>query len=150
MDIEGTTKYAQNTLIRATNAWQRLTGVTKKTSGEKYAEMIQQQMKTTDNPLEVMELIQADTRQMMQSLRQLSAERPMFLKPMAMLYEMTDGDARSVSYLNNYLRQSTGVIRKAFIDGQPEIPSVVMQGFWSTAFNSALSGLKTILQSWCR
>jgi hypothetical protein len=147
MDIEGTTKYAQNEFIRGANAWERLTGSRKLTPSEKYAKGIQDQMQTKDNPLEALELIQADTRNMMQSLRQLATERPGFMKPMALVYEMTDGDIRSIAGLNNYLRNSTGVLKKAFIDGQPEIPSVVMQGFWSTAFNSALSGAKTPLKA---
>tara|TARA_Y100000996_G_scaffold385922_1_gene343611 strand:- start:28 stop:2823 length:2796 start_codon:yes stop_codon:yes gene_type:complete len=144
MDIEGTTKYAQNELIRASNLFDRITGSSKLTADQKYAKGIQQQMSTQGNPLEALELIQADTRSMMQSLRQVASERPMFLKPLAQVYELTDGNIRSIAGLNDYLRNSAGVIKKAFIDGNPEIPSVVMQGFWSTAFNSALSGAKTI------
>ena len=147
MDIEGTTRYAQNEFIRGANAWERLTGSRKLTASEKYAKGIQEQMKTDANPLEALELIQADTRNMMQSLRQLATERPGFMKPMALVYEMTDGDIRSIAGLNNYLRNSAGVLKKAFIDGQPEIPSVVMQGFWSTAFNSALAGFKTPIKA---
>jgi hypothetical protein len=60
---------------------------------------------------------------------------------------MTDGDARSMAYLNNYLRQRSGMLSKAVVDGQPEIPSVIMQGFWSTGFNSALLGAATPLKA---
>ena len=144
MDIEGTTKYASNEFIRGANAWERLTGTRKLTSAEKYAKGIQDQMKNLENPLEALELIQADTRNMMQSLRQIASERPKFLQPLALGYELEDGNIRSISALNNYLRNMTGVMKKAFIDGQPEIPSVMMNGFWSTAFNSALNGLKTV------
>ena len=101
MDIEGTTKYAQNEFIRGANAWERLTGSRKLTSSEKYAKGIQEQMKNLEDPLEALELIQADTRNMMQSLRQVASERPMFLKPLALVYELTDGDIRSIAGLNN-------------------------------------------------
>ena len=77
----------------------------------------------------------------------MTVERPNFLKPMATIYELTDGDARSVAVANNYIRNRFGIVKKAFIDGQPEIPSVVMQGFWSTMFNSALMGVKTPLKA---
>ena len=134
MDIEGTTKYASNEFVRGANAWERLTGSRNLTSAEKYTKGIQDQMKNLDNPLEALELIQADTRNMMQSLRQIATERPKFLQPLALGYELEDGNIRSISALNNYVRNMTGVMKKAFIDGQPEIPSVMMQGFWSTAF----------------
>ena len=49
MDIEGTTKYAQNSIIRGVNAWQRLTGKAGRTADEKYAKAIQDQMKTDSN-----------------------------------------------------------------------------------------------------
>lgn len=148
MDLRGTTNYAKNKLVQTDRLVNKITGLSGKTADQKYARKILDQMTGEyDASLEALELIQADTRQMMQSLRQLSAERPNFLKPLALAYELTDGNVRSVSELNNYLRNSTGVIKKAFVDGNPEIPSVIMQGFWSTMFNSALSGVKTPLKA---
>lgn len=148
MDLRGTTNYAKNKLVQTDRLVNKITGLSGKTADQKYARKILDQMTGEyDASLEALELIQSDTRQMMQSLRQLSAERPNFLKPLALAYELTDGNVRSVSELNNYLRNSTGVIKKAFVDGNPEIPSVIMQGFWSTMFNSALSGVKTPLKA---
>ena len=148
MDLRGTTTYAKNKLVQVDNLVNKITGLSGKTADQKYARKILDQMTGEyDASLEALELIQADTRSMMQSLRQLSVERPLFLKPLAIAYELTDGNVRSVSELNNYLRHSTGVIRKAFVDGNPEIPSVIMQGFHSTMFNSALSGAKTPIKA---
>ena len=148
MDLRGTTTYAKNKLVQVDNLVNKITGLSGKTADQKYARKILDQMTGEyDASLEALELIQADTRGMMQSLRQLSVERPLFLKPLAIAYELTDGNVRSVSELNNYLRHSTGVIRKAFVDGNPEIPSVIMQGFHSTMFNSALSGAKTPIKA---
>ena len=148
MDLRGTTTYAKNKLVQVDNLVNKITGLSGKTADQKYARKILDQMTGEyDASLEALELIQADTRGMMQSLRQLSVERPLFLKPLAIAYELTDGNVRSVSELNNHLRHSTGVIRKAFVDGNPEIPSVIMQGFHSTLFNSALSGAKTPIKA---
>ena len=148
MDLRGTTTYAKNKLVQVDNLVNKITGLSGKTADQKYARKILDQMTGEyDASLEALELIQADTRGMMQSLRQLSVERPLFLKPLAIAYEITDGNVRSVSELNNHLRHSTGVIRKAFVDGNPEIPSVIMQGFHSTLFNSALSGAKTPIKA---
>jgi hypothetical protein len=148
MDLRGTTTYAKNKLVQVDDLVNKITGLSGKTADQKYARKILDQMTGEyDASLEALELIQSDTRGMMQSLRQLSVERPLFLKPLATAYELTDGNVRSVSELNNYLRHSTGVIRKAFVDGNPEIPSVIMQGFHSTMFNSALSGAKTPIKA---
>ena len=147
-DIRGISAVSKDTLERSRSIWDRFTGNSALKGDKKYAKEIADQMTgTTDSVLESLELIQADTHQFMQSLRQLSAERPNFLKPLASIYEMTDGDARSVANANNYLRNKFGVLKKAFVDGQPEIPSAIMNGFWSQMFNSALSGIKTPIKA---
>lgn len=146
--LRGMTNYSKYRLVRDRSTWSRLTGVSQMNAGEKYSRGIADQMTGKyDNTLEAIELIQADSKQFVTSLREIAQKRPNFLKPMAQVYELTDGEARSVHFLNNYLRNKTGVLRKAFVDGQPEIPSIVMQGFWSTSFNSALSGVKTPLKA---
>ena len=62
-------------------------------------------------------------------------------------YEATDGKVGTIDALNNYFRQSTGVIKKAVVDGQPDIPSVVMAGFWSNVYNSTLSAFATPIKA---
>jgi len=146
--LRGMTAYGKNKLVRDRSTWSRLTGVSQMTPDEKYSRQIADKLTGKEVEVsEVIDLIQADSKQFVTSLRNLSKERPNFLAPMAQLYELTDGDGRSVSYLNNYLRNSTGTLTKAVIDGQPEIPSTIMQGFWATLFNSALSGVKTPLKA---
>jgi len=148
MDLRGTTMYAKNKLVQTDKLVNKITGLSGNTADQKYARKILDQMTGEyDESLEALELIQSDTHKMMETLRNLAEERPLFLKPLALAYELTDGNVRSVSELNNYLRHSTGVIKKAFVDGNPEIPSVIMQGFWSTMFNSALSGAKTPIKA---
>ena len=146
--LRGMTNYSKYRLVRDKSTWSRLTGVSQMNAGEKYSRGIADQMTGKYDPtLEAIELIQADSKQFVTSLREIAQKRPNFLKPMAQVYELTDGEARSVHFLNNYLRNKTGVLKKAFVDGQPEIPSIVMQGFWSTTFNSALNGIKTPLKA---
>ena len=145
-DIRGMSAIAKNGIERTKNIWTRFTGTGLK-GDAKYAQDLAARMQGgTLDTLEAIETVQRDTRQFMQSLRAMNQERPNFLRPMAMIYELTDGDARSVAVANNYIRNRFGAIKKAFYDNQPEIPSVMMQGFWSTMFNSALSGVKTPLK----
>ena len=146
--VRGITAYSRNALARKRSAWSRLTGTPLKQGDERYAQEIQAMMPGRElGIVEAIDLIQENSKSFTDSLRAIARDRPQFLKPMALAYELTDGDARSVAFLNNYLRNSTGTLTKAVVDGQPEIPSVIMQGFWSTAFNSALSGIKTPLKA---
>jgi len=81
------------------------------------------------------------------TLRSISKERPEFLKPFSLAYEFTDGNVDSMHKLNNYIDQSTGTIRKAFVDDHPEIPSVVVQGMWSNIYNSVLTSISTPMKA---
>ena len=91
--------------------------------------------------------LKAEAKQTVDVLREVSQKRPDMLGPLLLAYEATDGSVKSMDALNNYMRQSTGVLRKAFIDRQPEIPSVVMQGFWANVYNSTLSAFATPIKA---
>jgi hypothetical protein len=84
-----------------------------------------------------------DAKSMTTGLREISKERPEFLSPLNLAYELTDGDVNTIAKLNNYVNQSLPNIQKAFVDNQPEIPNLIVQGMWSNIFNSALSAIAT-------
>jgi hypothetical protein len=84
-----------------------------------------------------------EAKAMTTGLREISKERPEFLVPLNLAYELTDGDVNSIAKLNNYVNQSLPNIQKAFVDNQPEIPNLIVQGLWSNIFNSALSAIAT-------
>ena len=94
-----------------------------------------------------MEDIMKESKRMIDTLKTLSEERPGYLMPLMMAYEATDGSVHSVDALNNYVRNSLGTLSKAFYDGQPEIPSVVMKGFWANVYNSVLSAAATPIKA---
>ena len=91
--------------------------------------------------------IQADAKATADVLREIKETRPEMLDPLLLAYEATDGRVGTIDALNNYFRQSTGVIKKALVDGQPDIPSVIMQGFWSNVYNSTLSAFATPIKA---
>jgi len=91
--------------------------------------------------------LKAEAKQTVDVLREVSQKRPDMLGPLLLAYEATDGNVKTMDALNNYMRQSTGVLRKAFIDRQPEIPSVVMQGFWANVYNATLSAFATPIKA---
>jgi hypothetical protein len=81
------------------------------------------------------------------TLRDISKERPEFLMPLQMAWEMTDGNIDSMSKLNRFVENSLTDIQKAFIDGSPEVPNVLVQGMWSNIYNSVLTAVSTVLKA---
>ena len=81
------------------------------------------------------------------NLREIATEQPEMLKPLMLAYEMTDGNVDTITKMNRYLKESTGILRKAFIDLNPEIPSVVLKGFYSNVYNGTLSAFGTPIKA---
>jgi hypothetical protein len=81
------------------------------------------------------------------TLREIAEERPDFFKPLALAWEMSDGDINTMGKLNKYVQQSLPAIEKAFYDKAPEIPNVIVQGAYSNIYNSMLSALATPIKA---
>ena len=81
------------------------------------------------------------------NLREIATTQPEMLKPLMLAYEMTDGNVDTITKMNRYLKESTGILRKAFIDLNPEIPSVVLKGFFSNLYNGTLSAFGTPIKA---
>ena len=77
------------------------------------------------------------------TLRDMNTENPAFVAPLMRAYELTDGNVNSIHKLNKYMSNVLGVVNKAFIDMEPQIPSQVVQGLFSTFYNAKLSSLIT-------
>jgi len=88
-----------------------------------------------------------EAKQAVDTMREIKAERPDLLEPMMFAYEASGGNVKTVAGLNNYFQASTGTLSKAFYDKSPEIPSVVMRGFWGTVYNNALFAIGTPLRA---
>ena len=86
-------------------------------------------------------------KQVVDTIREISKERPEFLRPLSMAYEFTDGNVDTMSKLNNFVDQSLADMGKAFVDGQPEIPNVIVQGYWSNIYNSVLTSISTPMKA---
>jgi hypothetical protein len=89
----------------------------------------------------------AKAKEFVSTLQEIKDQNPEFLKPLIGAYELTDGKVDSIDRLNKWFQSSTGVINKAFIDGEPEVPSVVIQGAWATYYNSVLSATLTPMKA---
>ena len=96
---------------------------------------------------DVTKQLMAEAQSFRDSLKDIAEQQPEMLGPVLLAYENLDGNVKGMDALNNYFRQSTAVISKAFIDRQPEIPSLVLQGFWSTVYNNVLSAIGTPIRA---
>ena len=144
MAQKGMTSYSRGRALNMLNMFNRFNVKDAKKADPKYIQRIQEAVKSEgDAALEAMERIKKEAKQTVNTLREVKDQRPEMLAPLMMAYEFTDGKVDTISKLNNYTRSSLGVFSKAFLDGDPEIPSVVMKGFWANLYNSTLSAIST-------
>ena len=148
MAQKGMTSYSRGRALNMLNLWNRLTVKGTQAADAGYATKINNAIKGEENAtLQAIEKIKAESKQTINTLREIKAERPEMLAPLMMAYEFTDGKVDTISKLNNYVRNSLGTVSKAFFDGEPEIPSAVMRGFWSNVYNSTLSAIGTPIKA---
>ncbi|MAC32643.1 MAG: hypothetical protein CME38_03435 [Haliea sp.] len=76
-------------------------------------------------------------------LRTMAAEREDFLRPLQLAWEFTDGNVDTLDKLMKFVTSSMSDMRKAFIDDNPEIPNVLVRGFYSNIYNSVLTSVST-------
>ena len=150
MNIKGQTSYARGRALNMINLWNRMKKMDFSNHGGKKKVMenamafIKENSEETIANLKNITKESADT---IDTIRQINAERPEMLKPLMLAYEFTDGKVKNIAELNTYFRNSTGIMRKAFIDVNPEYESLFMQGVWSNIYNSTLSAIGTPLKA---
>ena len=148
MAQKGMTSYSRGRALNMLNLWNRMTKTGSEAFNMAEAKRLENLIKNEKNTtLAAIERIKQDSKATVDTLRGIKEEQPEMLAPLMLAYEMTDGDVRSITRLNNYVKQSLGVLNKAFFDGQPEIPSVVMRGFYSNIYNSVLSAFATPIKA---
>ena len=74
-------------------------------------------------------------------LHEMAKNNPIYLKPLAEAMEATGGEVDQIYKLHRYMENRIGLVKKAFYDAEPEIPSAVVQGLNSVRYNHVLSGL---------
>ena len=143
MTAKAQTSYVRGRALNMTNIWNRA----KNWSKDQYKQMFQLAEAETDAVPQALRAKAEEAKQTVETLRNVSRQRPELLGPLMLAYEHTDGNINSMHKLNEYVRNSTGVIRKNFFDANPEIPSAWIQGVWSNIYNSVLSSLVTPLKA---
>jgi hypothetical protein len=153
MAMRGRASYTRGYMLNMTNLWKRPSDLFANIVGQgknkkEYAKRVKQLLGQEKNKtLRSIEAIRLDAKNTADTLREIQKEKPEMLAPLLMAYEFTDGNVNSISKLNRFLKESTGTISKAIYDRNPEIPSVILQGFWSNVYNSTLSAFATPIKA---
>lgn len=148
MAQKGMTSYVRGRALNMLNLWNRVTTFGSKAYDRAQASRLEKLVKGEKNTtLATMERIKQETADTINNLREIKDANPEMLAPLMMAYELSDGHVKTISGLNNYVKQSTSIWSKAFYDGQPEIPSVINQAFYANVYNSTLSAVSTPLKA---
>ena len=134
---KGLANFEANSLMSHMNAWKQAVETGDKEVINAAADTI---LANTNSRLT--ELI-PQAKEWTETLKTVARENPEFLKPLLLANEFTDGDVDSLFKLHQWAGENLGVFKKAIVDLNPEVPSIINKAIWSNLFNSALSALGT-------
>lgn len=148
MAQKGMTSYVRGRALNQLNLWNRMTAKGSKAYDLAEAKRLENLIKNEKNgTLAAIEKIKQESKETIDNLREISNSDPDMLAPLMMGYELSDGNIKTIHALNEYVKESTSVLKKAFYDGNPEIPSVVLKGFYANLYNSTLSAFATPIKA---
>ena len=134
MAEKGVASYIAGRALNMKNRWSRFKSAAKQLAGVQNSE------------IEMGELIKTkygDAQKTVDILRDIHRERPEMLGPMMLAYELSDGKIDTVAKLNKVVENQLGGLHKAFFDGNPEMPSELINALYANYYNSILTGLGT-------
>ena len=88
-----------------------------------------------------MQKVQGKSDEFYQTLETIAQNNPEYLKPLALAMEATGGEVDQIYKLNRWAEENIGFLKKAFYDGNPEVPSLIVKGLHGVRYNHILSGL---------
>ena len=148
MAQKGMTSYVRGRSLNMLNLWQRLTQKGSQAFDNAARKRIENLIKGDTDPTgAALRRIAMESKETVDGLRAIKDANPEMLTPLMMAYELTDGNVKTLTSLNNYVKQSTSIWSKAFIDGQAEIPSVINRAFYANVYNSTLSAFSTPIKA---
>ncbi len=148
MQLKGQTSYSRGRALNQLNLWNRLSTLGSDANKKGQATYAARLLADEENgTLKALERINQDAKSTIDTLRAVKAEKPTMLPPLMLAYEMTDGNIDSITKLNKYINNTTGVFSKAIVDLNPDLPSAYLRGFWSNVYNSTLSAFGTPIKA---
>ena len=150
MNLKAQTSYARGRALNMTNLWNRIRTLDFSKKGGKKNIMnnaLDYIKSEKEETIKNLKKITQESKEAIDVIRTLNKEKPSMLKPLMLAYEVTDGKVDTIAKLNRYFKESTGIFRKAILDKNPDMPSVVVQGAWGNIYNSVLSAIGTPLKA---
>ena len=138
---KGLANFEANSMLSNMNAWKSAVETGDKEVINAAADTI-----LANSSSRLTELI-PDAKAWTQTLKDVARENPDFIKPLLLVNEFTDGNVDSMFKLHQWAGNNLGTFKKAIIDGNPEVPSIVNKAMWSNLFNPMLSALGTPMRA---
>ena len=88
--------------------------------------------------------IRANNANLNNELISVAKENPQYFDALKEAFFETDGSVDELHKLHTWAEKHIGVIKKGVIDGDPEVPSMVIKGLHGVRINSLLSGLPPV------
>ena len=85
--------------------------------------------------------VKRDSSKISLELQRIAKQHPNYYRAFKEAYDATDGDVDTLYKLHRLTESKIGLIKKGFLDGEPEVPSVVIKGLHGARINSLLVGL---------
>ena len=112
-----------------------------KEGAEIYAKWMNEQNEVFDIKLQESK---AKSLEFINTLVDISKEKPEFFKPLYREFVKTNGKVDDIDKLMRLAENRIGFIKKAFVDGNPEIPSMLVQELQGVRYNNILTGLAPV------
>ena len=112
-----------------------------KEGAEVYAKWMNEQNEVFDIKLKEEK---AKSLEFINTLVDISKEKPEFFKPLYREFVKTNGKVDDIDKLMRLAENRIGFIKKAFVDGNPEIPSMLVQELQGVRYNNILTGLAPV------
>ena len=77
-------------------------------------------------------------------LFRIAKEDPQYFRPLKEAFDATNGDVDTLHKLKQVANDNISLIKKGFIDGDPEMPSILVKQLHAARINSVLSGLSPL------
>ena len=99
---------------------------------------------TTETIDEQVAKAKKDVEGFLDSAIEVAHKNPEFLKPLLREFEKSNGSVDSIHKLSKLAESKISFWKKAFIDGEPEVPSLFVKQLQSARYNNILMGLAPV------
>ncbi len=138
---KGLANFEANSMLSHMNTWQKAVD-----TGDQRIMTVAAETILGNSESKITEII-PNAKAWSKTLKDVARENPEFLKPFLLANEFTDGNVDTMHKLHQWAGNNLGVFKKAIIDRNPEVPSIVNTAWWGTIYNSWLSAIGTPLRA---